>query len=183
MNEIGENNYCESLKQAIKEKYLNEKIIQLIIRSEEMDSGKILIDDYHVLTLCDDKKTTEWKASSIRELFRGNRNPPSMERYPEEYVQLFYEIESHVLLFMKSIRICTDEEIEETYTKMAKRPDGVVQGDLHFIIWQAAAFMLGCYEVSAKEYEAIIRRLARSARTWKIGYSSRNYYDYLSTYK
>jgi hypothetical protein len=42
-------------------------------------------------------------------------------------------------------------------------------------MWQAAALVLGTYPLSKAEYEAIVSRLERSCRTFRMGPTSRNY--------
>jgi hypothetical protein len=141
------------------------------------------IPDRSQVVIADDKnKFTTWQVPSLRNLFRGTKTPPSiseMEHYPVEYVALFYIVESHILLAMDIIGNKTDQEFEEIYSNLRRRPDGRSLGVLHDLAWQAAAFMLGTHAVSEAEFDAVFRQLTKSARTFKMGPSSRNYVDYL----
>ena len=123
-----------------------------------------------------------WRVEALRPLFRGARQPPpdaAMERYPKEYVLFFAGIEQGVLLFCALTRQPTDAECLELYAQMRRRPDGRSLGPLHDVIWQSAAVALGLRPWSEAEYTAVLGQLARSARHFKIGLSSRNYIGYL----
>ncbi|MBM4144563.1 MAG: hypothetical protein FJ225_13390 [Lentisphaerae bacterium] len=125
-----------------------------------------------------------WRVDALRPLFRGNRQPPSdeeMGHYPPEYVMFFYGIESNVRLFCALTRPPTDAEFLDLYTQMRRRPDGRSLGPLHDVIWQSAALALGLRPWSEAEYDAVFGQLARSARHFKIGPSSRNYLAYVQT--
>ena len=74
-----------------------------------------------------------------------------------------------------------DLEMREIYNLMRRRPDGPSKGPLHDQVWQATALMLASRLVSSAEYDAIFARLMAACKTFSIGYSSRNYLDYLRT--
>jgi hypothetical protein len=123
-----------------------------------------------------------WRVDALRPLFRGDRQPPpdaAMERYPPEYVLFFAGIEHSVLLFCALTRQPTDAEFLDLYALMRRRPDGRSLGPLHDVIWQSAAVALGLRPWSEAEYTAVLGQLARSARHFKLGPSSRNYIGYL----
>jgi hypothetical protein len=122
------------------------------------------------------------RVDALRPLFRGDRQPPpdaAMARYPPEYVLFFAGIEHSVLLFCALTRHPTDAEFLDLYAQMRRRPDGRSLGPLHDVIWQSAAVALGLRPWSEAEYTAVLGQLARSARYFKLGPSSRNYIGYL----
>ena len=86
-----------------------------------------------------------------------------------------------MLLEYTVVRFCeadgrdeTDQDMEQIYTLMRRRPDGD-GGRLHSYLRAAARLYMSVHEVSAAEYEAVMRRLARSARTFSAPPISRNY--------
>jgi hypothetical protein len=62
----------------------------------------------------------------------------------------------------------------EIYSNLRRRPDGRSLGFFHDYLWQAAALILGTRVLSKAEYEAILARLERSCRTFRMGPTSRN---------
>lgn len=64
---------------------------------------------------------------------------------------------------------------------MRRRPDGKSLGPLHDVVWQSAALVLGLRPWSEAEYAAVFGQLARSARHFRMGPSSRNYFEYVRT--
>lgn len=120
-----------------------------------------------------------WEVPALSALFRGNRAPPDMTEFPPEYVPVFYQIERHLLVVAPAGRVPTDAELEEVYGNLRRRPGGRSLGPLHDAVWQASAFALGTFVLSEAEYCAVIGRLARSARRWKLHVTSREYVGYL----
>jgi len=129
------------------------------------------------------KAVAEWRVDSLRALFRGDKAAPSdgeMDYYPHEYRIFFYDIENSVNLYCKALDIKpTDSEFIELYTQMRRRPDGRSLGPLHDTIWQSAALSLGLRPWSEAQYMAVFGQMTRSARHFKIGHTSRNYFHYL----
>lgn len=130
--------------------------------------------------ITDGAKGALWNVSSCRALFRGDTQPPSMSgEPPPAYMPLFFFIEKHVITFSQAVGDKTDAEFEEAFSNLRRRPDGRPLSDLHSFLWQVAAGLIGIRPVSAAEFDAIFGRLARSARTFQMGLSSRNYIDLL----
>ena len=73
----------------------------------------------------------------------------------------------------------TDQEMEEVYSALRRRPDGRSLGLAHDFLWQISALLLGRYRLSQTEFEALIGALVRSTRKWSERPVSRNYIDYL----
>ena len=103
-----------------------------------------------------------------------------MERYPAQYVPFFYRIEHNVFRYCRTMDLNpVDAEFLDIYSQMRRRPDGRSCSDLHDVVWQSAALVLGLRPWSEAEYTAVFGQLARSARHFKIGPASRNYIAYI----
>ena len=102
-----------------------------------------------------------------------------MDHYPEEYCPHFYFIENHVLTVCSAKGDRTDQELEEIYSMLRRRPDGRSLGAVHDFLWQVAALLLGTRLLSGEEFEALLGALERSTRKWGLRPVSRNYVAYL----
>ena len=90
-------------------------------------------------------------------LYRGSQTPPpDMDHYPEECTPHFFFIENHVLTVCEAIGDRTDQEMEEVYAMLRRRPDGRSLGALHDFLWQVSALLLGTQVLSAAEFEALV---------------------------
>jgi hypothetical protein len=112
----------------------------------------------------------------VRELFRGDRKAPDLARGPTPELEPFF-----MLLEYTVVQFCeadgrdeTDQEMERIYAHMRRRPDGD-GGRLCSYLRAAARMYMSVRDVSAAEYEAVMRRLARSARGFSAPPLSRNY--------
>jgi tetratricopeptide (TPR) repeat protein len=167
-----------SLREFVQVHRLNTR--QLTVPMEKDGLKGIRVQDRHSVPVCDQTQIVYWRASSLRELFRGNRPAPSdISRYLLEYGHHFFFIERHLLMLCDGMGDRTDGEMEEIYSMLRRRPDGRSTGPAHDFLWQVAALMLGMHPLSREEFEFIFGRLARSARGWKEGVISRNYAAYL----
>ena len=140
--------------------------------------GQPTIADRHGILLDDGEQSADWRVDSITQLFRGDKPPPrdsDMVEPPVEYNWFFDCVEYHLIEFCQEIGDPTDREMLDLYTAMRRRPDGQSLGLLHDAVWQFTCLALALKPVSAAESEALFRRLARSARTFRMGDSSRNY--------
>jgi hypothetical protein len=128
------------------------------------------------MQLTDGDQVCGWQVPALAALFRGTRQPPpSLEGYPAEYLAIFSLVEEHFLKACDVIGDRTDQEMEEIYSTLRRRPDGRSLGAVHDFLWQAAALLLGSFPLSEAEYKAIFGQLARSARHWAQQPVSRNY--------
>jgi len=172
---------AESLKHASAEGGLKPEALFLSILFEP--GGHSPVGDRSDILLGDGHGLIEWRVESLRPLFRGNRQPPpdgEMEHYPEQYLPFFYRVEYNVFRYCRTMEMApTDGEFLDLYSQMRRRPDGKSLGPLHDLIWQSAALVLGLRPWSEAEYNAVFGQLARSARHFKIGPSSRNYIAYV----
>ena len=73
----------------------------------------------------------------------------------------------------------TDQEMEEIYSQIRRRPDGRSLGPVHDFLFQVSALTLGMHVLSQAEFEAIFGLLARSTRRWQERPVSRNYLSHL----
>ena len=152
----------------------------LTVAVEADGQGTIRVQEKHSVHVYDGKKMVRWQVPTLQELFRGNRRPPpEMDHYPEEYRPHFFFIEKHVLTVCGAKGDRTDQEMEEIYSMLRRRPDGRSLGTVHDFLWQVAAVLLGVHVLSGAEFEALIGALERSARKWALRPVSRNYVAYL----
>ena len=144
------------------------------------DQGRIRVLDRRRLLLHQGGKTCVWQTESLRRLFRGDRRPPAdINHYPPEYVPYFFFIERHIGLLCDALGDRTDQELEEIFSALRRRPDGRSLGPEHDFLWQVAALMLAKHMTSQAEFEAIFSQLENSARGWGIAPVSRNYLGFL----
>jgi hypothetical protein len=154
----------------------------LSVALETDDRGHIRVVDRHSVPVSDGKKLVFWPVASLRELCRGNRPAPAdMDHYPPEYCAHFYFIENHLITACDAQGDRTDQELEEIYSTLRRRPDGRSLGTTHDFLWQVAALVLGTHPLSQLEFEAIFSALTSSTRKWGQRPVSRNYVDYLRT--
>lgn len=171
-------NLVPSLLEVAEAKRLNlEKLAVAVVLTED---NRWHCPDRNVVPVSDTKEVVHWRAASLRELFRGDQPaPPNIERYPEEYVPLFYFVEAQIVTFCQALGDKSDQEFEEVFANLRRRPDGRSLGPLHDFVWQLAALLLGTWVVSAAEFEAVFGQLARSAQRWSMRPVSRNYIAYV----
>ena len=114
----------------------------------------------------------------VSELFSGDHEPPSFTDRPPppRYVPFFATIE------LAAARYCAragdtlrDKEYEEIYSDLRRRPDGQGRYAISEHIQCAIRLYMSVRDVSRAEYDAVLRRLTRSARTFAMGYTSMNY--------
>lgn len=170
--------FVPSLREVVREAGLEWKKLSVALPIDEEDKPQIVRHEVH---LFDGKSAGVWRAPSLREIFRGDKRPPAdMDRYPEEYTPVFYLIENHLVTACDIFGAYTDDEFVRSYSALRRRPDGKSMGVVHDVAWQASALALGMWPLSMEEFEAIIGRLERSARTWRIGPASYNYITFTS---
>ena len=112
----------------------------------------------------------------LRPLFKGTARAPDLSAGPSPgLMPFFFLLEGTVVRYCDAAgRDETDQEMERVYSELRRRPDagdGLLQSHLR----GAARLYLSLRDVSEAEYEAVMRRLARSARSFSDGAISRNY--------
>lgn len=119
--------------------------------------------------------TAQWRAESLRGLFRGDRVPPQLDDYSKAYADCFGLLDVHLSEFSRLVGPPRDEELRELFSLLRRRPDGKSTGFLHDYVWQALALILGTHALSEAEYNAILARHELSCRRAAMGPSSRNF--------
>lgn len=115
----------------------------------------------------------------LRSLFRGGRAVQEFgSTPPDEYDIVFAFIERPMALFCAACaHPVRDEEFEKLYTELRRRPDGRYQSPLYRYLQAILRTLLLLRPTSESEFEAVLRRLARSARTFGGGATSTHYFD------
>ena len=120
---------------------------------------------------------------SLRALFRGDNNPGEIVTTPDARCQCIITMFEQNWIEMVDcgvVEVPRDFEMLDCYTALRRRPDGRSIGRMHDILWQIWVFIAATHEVSEGEFTSIMKRLERSARTFKIGVSSTNMYSNLA---
>ena len=137
------------------------------------------MEDRRNIVITDGRETVFWRVESLDSLYRGDGLPPSLERFPKEYVPLFATIEEQVLVYADIFGDPTDDEMKGIYSDLARHPDHKGRSLLYEHMWQACALALGTRPWSKAQLEAVLRRLQRSCRTFRTHPGSRNYIEVL----
>ena len=121
---------------------------------------------------------------SIRELFRGNRNPGSLGNTSDVkymYIITYVERQWIALVNEEFLDVPRDMTMKEIYSQLRRRPDGSSHNTdtIYSVIWQCLAFLTGVMEISEAEYTAILSRLVRSASTFCTSVATKNMYEQL----
>jgi len=119
------------------------------------------------------------KLKKISDLFSGNRQPPDFRHGPtNEYMLFFTLIERMAINFCTSTRrVERDVEFERLYNLLRRRPDGSDFNPLFSYLQGIVRLYMSLRDVSQAEFEAVASRLARSAKTFSEGPTSKNYHD------
>jgi hypothetical protein len=113
----------------------------------------------------------------MRDLWTGNVQPPDLAgRPPREYLPFFSIVELTAAEFCAATEIrVTDKEFERLYSLLRRRPDGRDGNPLHAFLHAAARLYMSLRATSQAEFEAVMHRLEKSARTFAMGWTSSNY--------
>lgn len=169
---------CSSLGQALAAAGLGREGLTVPLLCD--DQGHLRLENRSPVPVFDGQKTALWPVSSLRALFRGDRRaPPDMDHYPPEYTFHFYFIEQHVLTLCRTQGDRTDQEMEQLYSALRRRPDGRRLSREHDFLWQVAALLLGQFPLSEAEFVGLFSQLERSTRKWALRPVSRHYAEYL----
>ena len=131
--------------------------------------------DRRTMALTDGTNVCLWEVDSLRALFRGDKQPPVLGDFPDAYQEIFILLDLHVLEISKLFGDRRDAEMREIFSALRRRPDGRSSSFVHDYMWQAAAMILATRPLSQAEFEAIMARLERSARTFETDPTSRNF--------
>lgn len=153
-----------------------------IVGIEVDDQGRVQPVGNDVIVISG-PKTAHVTLKKISELFAGPKTPPSFRKGPtDEYIMFFALIELTVIDFCRSAgRPEYDAEVERLYTHLRRRPDGR-DGNVLFSYMQAATRLyMSAFDVSQAEFDAVARRLSRSAGHFGLGPTSTNYCEIVGT--
>ena len=171
--------FVPSLREAFELEPLDlKKILRAAVPAQKSETGGYRIPDTmdrHVIHLSDGKSSCLWETDSLRALFRGDAQPPHLGDYPAAYNGSFALLDLHAIEISRFVGDRRDEEMLEIFSMLRRRPDGRSLGLVHDYMWQAVAIILGTRPLSQAEFEAILSRMERSCRTFRMGPTSRNY--------
>jgi tetratricopeptide (TPR) repeat protein len=165
---------CPPLKALVEAKGLHEKLLSVV----PPETKESLNQERSNIKVSDGTATVEWKVPSLRELFRGEQKPiPDLrpDDFPLAYVFFVLSLEQYILVYGDRFGDPTDQELEETFSSLRRRPDGRSLDPLHLWLWQATALLLGNYRISATEHEFLMAGMERTARHGAERPVSRNY--------
>ena len=98
------------------------KLAVVVLRDSRRD---IQISNRSLVPISDGETIMEWSAPTLSQLFRGDHKPPQdMDHYPEQYVPYFFFIEKHLITLFQAAGERTDQEMEEVFSMLRRRPDG-----------------------------------------------------------
>jgi hypothetical protein len=170
--------FVPSLQEALQREPLNlEKIPLAGMPVRDLKERPLVpcLRERNQVMISDGTSVCGWRVESLTSLFRGDQQPPVLGDYPEAYENSFMLLDMHALEMSRLFGDRRDEEMLEIYSRLRRRPDGRSLGFFHDYMWQAAALVLGTHPLSKAEFEAILSRLERSCRTFRMGPTSRNY--------
>lgn len=167
-----------SLKAMVDGGGLNRSRLTVAIMTDA--NKRVHLTDKHSIHVSDGEKIVPWQVASLRELFRGNQPaPPDIEHYPPPYSLYFLLVENQLLTLCEALGTRTDQEMEEVYSELRRRPDGRSLGLTYDFVWQICALLVGSYPLSEAEFTGMMGALIRSTRRWSVRPISRNYVEYL----
>jgi hypothetical protein len=92
---------------------------------------------------------------------------------PDEYALVFAFVERPMALFAaRGASPVRDQDFEKLDSELRRRPDGRYQSSLYRYAQAVLRALLLLRPTSESEFEALLRRLARSARTFSEGATS-----------
>ncbi|ADO75221.1 hypothetical protein [Stigmatella aurantiaca] len=114
----------------------------------------------------------------ISQLWVGSKIPPDFSfAPPPEYEPFFILLEATAADYCSATgRPERDKEFERLYRHLRRRPDGQDANPLFFYLQAAARLYLSLCDVSQAEFEAVVNRLRRSAKTFSLSLISTNYH-------
>lgn len=167
-----------ALREAGVETDVRKSIPSIAIRVEDKDNQALSLED-DVPIATPQGGIVFVAPPRISEVLTGTARPPELrEDLQVEYIPFFATIEMTAAEFcVATKRAVTDKEFEELYETLRRRPDSRHPDPLFWYLQAAVRIYASLVDVSREEFEAVVRRLAKSARTFHFGYTSRNYLE------
>jgi hypothetical protein len=119
----------------------------------------------------------------ITELFTGSAIPQSFRDGPtHDYLFFFLTVEYAAVAFSRAAATPEkDMEFNRIYRKLKRSPDDTDGNPIFSYLQAAFRLYMSLKDVSRAEFDAVITRLAKSAKTFSRGPSSTNYIDTVAT--
>lgn len=139
---------------------------------------KVVQDEGPVVLMDNKRRSIRVDLKPLTALFVGNRQPPPMRGEPPvEYFPFFYALEhAAAMACVARGRPEPDAELERVYRHLRRHPDGKNPNPTFGCVQRAAQVYLSLRDISRAEYEAVVDRLSRSARTFDTHVGSTNYF-------
>lgn len=155
-------------------------LVHVAVRVEAEDRIAPLGEEVPILV--GDDQVVLLPLKPVSALFTGVRRPPVFTNGPDlDYVMFFASIERPVADCANLMASPpTDQDFERLYRKLKRHPDATDPSPVFSYMQAGARAYMSLTDVSRAEFEAVVARLAQSARTFSIGLSSRNYFGQLA---
>jgi len=147
--------------------------------SMDVDEDGALVPPGEEVFATDGEVIVAVRLPPIPDLFTGDRRPPSFaDAPPPGYMPFFLAIDRVVYDWCSETGdVIRDKDLERVYNDVRRRPRGKGQHPVVPYVQAAIRLYMSIHDSSEHEFEAVLRRLCQSARTFAMGYTSRNYYD------
>lgn len=144
------------------------------------DNSRVLpFDGVLRLAFGDPRQLLEFQLPPLRDLFRGDATPGDFGTVPApEYRGLLYSLEMTAATYCSLAPApVTDQEFHRLFRRLGRNPDGTDHHLLFAYLQASAQIYLAVHETSQAEYEAVVGRLERSAKSYSAKPISRNYWE------
>lgn len=155
---------------------LAKHLLGVVVEADESRRPKAVADEVMVAG-GGAKEPRLVRLRAIPELFAGDARPPDFSLGPAPAYQMFFIlIERTVAGFCHvTRRMETDEELDRLCRRLVRRPGGTDRNPLFSYVQAAFRLCMSLRDVSHAEFDAVATRLAKSARTFRMGPLTTNY--------
>jgi hypothetical protein len=130
-----------------------------------------------LITVRSGNATCQVTLEPIGRLFTGEARAPDLSNSPEPYETFLAVFELTAANYCAATqRVPTDDEFARLYKLLRNKPDGWDRNPLFGYLQAAAKVYLSLRDVSRHEFRAVVGRLAKSAKTFRLSKRSCNYY-------
>lgn len=143
--------------------------------------GNVVHDEGPIVLMDNQRRSLKVELKPLTALFVGDRQPPPMRgEPPPEYFPFFYALEhAAAMACVARERPEPDAELERLFRHLRRLPDGKNPNPTFACLQRAAQVYLSLRDISRAEYEAVLDRLGRSARTFSTHVGSTNYFTHV----
>ncbi len=119
----------------------------------------------------------------ITELFTGSAIPPGFSDGPTPDYLFFFLTVEHAALAGSRAASAPEKDLEfnRVFRKLKRRPNDTDGNPIFSLVQAACRLYMSLKDVSRAEFEGVISRLAKSAKTFSSGPSSINYINTVAT--